>query len=168
MKIFIFGILASGKTTLAKSLSQQYNIPSYEGDCIAWNESNGRRYKRSNIEQKEVIDKINSEGEWIIEGTYRESQRCLFDMAEKIIFLDTSLWIRKIRIVTRFIKQQVGIENCHYKSDLKMLKLMFKWTKDFEQDRNKYEEMLDSYRNKLVVLKSSKELKTKLIGMVRI
>ena len=49
-----------------------------------------------------------------------------------------------------------------------MLKLMFKWTKDFEQDRNKYEEMLDSYRNKLVVLKSSKELKTKLIGMVRI
>lgn len=164
MKIYIFGIVASGKTTLAKSISQEYKIPCYEGDCIAWAVSEGRRYKRSDIEQKQEIDRINNQGEWIIEGTYRESQRCIFDMADKIIFLDTPLWIRKIRIVTRFIKQKLGIEKCHYKSDMKMLKLMFKWTKEFERDRNRYETILNSYQDKLVIIKSSKELKTKWEG----
>ena len=164
MKILIFGIVASGKTTLAKSISQEYNIPCYEGDCIAWAVSEGRRYKRSDIEQKQEIDRINNQGEWIIEGTYRESQRCIFDMADKIIFLDTPLWIRKIRIITRFIRQKLGIEKCHYKSDMKMLKLMFKWTKEFERDRNRYETILNSYQDKLVIIKSSKELKTKWEG----
>ena len=32
----IFGIVASGKTTLAKALSCRLGIPWYEGDCIAW------------------------------------------------------------------------------------------------------------------------------------
>ena len=166
MKIFIFGIVASGKTTLAKSISKEYNIPCYEGDCIAWAVSKERRYKRSDIEQKQEIDRINSQGEWIIEGTYRESQRCIFDMADKIIFLDTPLWIGKIRIVTRFIKQKLGIEKCHYKSDMKMLKLMFKWTKEFERDRNRYETILNSYQDKLVIIKSAKELKTKWVEIL--
>ncbi len=58
MKILIFGIVASGKTTLAKHLSQKLNIPYYEGDCIAWGFPNEKRYKRSNEEQKKIIDKI--------------------------------------------------------------------------------------------------------------
>ena len=164
MKIFIFGIVASGKTTLAKSISQEYNIPCFEGDCIAWAVSEGRRYKRSDIEQKQEIDRINNQGEWIIEGTYRESQRCIFDMADKIIFLDTPLWVCKFWIMTRFIKQKLAIEKYHYKSDMKMLKLMFKWTKEFERDRNRYETIPNSYQDKLVIIKLSEELETKWEG----
>lgn len=159
MKILIFGIVASGKTTLAKQLSKQLNIPWYEGDCIAWGFPNEERYKRTNEEQLEIIKEIDKQKEWIVEGTYRESQKILYELADKIIFLDVPLYLRKIRIVKRFIKHKLGIEKCHYKSDFEMLKYMFKWTNEFENDRFIHEERLNRYGEKVIRIKSNKELK---------
>ena len=158
MKIFIFGIVASGKTTLSRRLSLKYNIPCYEGDSIAWGGEGEENYKRSDEEQLNRILDIDKSGEWIIEGTYRESQKCLLDMADKIIFLDTPLYIRRVRIITRFIKQRLGMEKCNYKPTFKMLKMMFKWTNDFEKKRNKYEKILLEHKDKLIWIKSEKEL----------
>jgi len=157
-KIYIVGIVASGKTTLAKELSKQLNIPHYELDCIIHHKTDLIRYKRTPEQQVEVIKNIDSEGDWIIEGTYRESCHCLFNMSDKIIFLNIPLWKRKYRILLRFIKQQLRIEKCHYKSDFKMLKLMYKWTKDFENNRAEFEKMLDQYKDKLIVIKNIKEI----------
>lgn len=162
MKILIWGIVASGKTTLAKKLSQQLNIPCFEGDGIAWGFPNEKRYKRTDDEQKNSIEKIDRNESWIIEGTCRESQRSLYDLADKIIFLDTPLYQRKIRIVTRFIKQKMGVEKSNYRPTLKMLKLMFKWTSDFEKNRKLHENRLLSYSNKLIWIQSEKELAGKL------
>lgn len=162
MKILVFGIVASGKTTLSRNLSIKFNIPCYEGDSIAWGGEEEERYKRSESEQINRILEIDKKGEWIIEGTYRESQKCLFDMADKIIFLDTPIYIRRVRIITRFIKQKIGIEKCNYKPTLRMLINMFKWTKSFERKRRKYENMLLQYEGKLIWIKSAKELQGKL------
>ncbi|WP_460294061.1 P-loop NTPase family protein [Clostridium tertium] len=162
MKMVIFGIVASGKTTLSRGLSLKYNIPCYEGDSIAWGGEGEERYKRSDYEQLNRILEIDKKGHWIIEGTYRESQKCLFDMADKIIFLDTPLHIRRIRIITRFLKQRFGIEKCNYNPTFKMLKNMFKWTNDFEQKREKYENILLCYEYKLIRIKNIKELNEKL------
>lgn len=162
MKIFIFGIVASGKTTLSRRLSLKYNIPCYEGDNIAWQRKGKEQYKRSDIEQLNIILDIDKSEEWIIEGTYRESQKCLFDMAEIIIFLDTPLHIRRLRIITRFIKQKLGIEKCNYNPTFEMLKKMFKWTRDFEEKRSKYEKILLEYKDKLIWIKNEKELERKL------
>ena len=162
MKVFIFGIVASGKTTLSRKLSLKYNIPCYEGDNIAWGGRGKERYKRSDLEQLNTILEIDRRGEWIIEGTYRQSQKCLFDMAEKIIFLDTPLHIRKVRIITRFIKQKCGIEKCNYEPTFEMVRKMFKWTKDFENKRSEYESILLEYDNKLIRIKNIKELHGKL------
>ncbi len=123
MKILIFGIVASGKTILSRGLSLKYNIPCYEGDSIEWGGEGEERYRRSDYEQLNRILEIDKKGHWIIEGTYRESQKCLFDMADKIIFLDTPLHIRRIRIITRFLKQRFGIEKCNYNPTFKMLKI---------------------------------------------
>ena len=131
MKILIFGIVASGKTTLAKGLSEKLNIPYFEGDCIAWGFPNEKRYKRSEEEQKSIIEKIDENESWIIEGTYRKSQQSAYDLADKIIFLDTPLYKRKFRIITRFIKQKIGLEKSNYKPNFEMLKYMFNWTNDF-------------------------------------
>jgi adenylate kinase family enzyme len=43
MKIFIVGIVASGKTTLARKLSRELIIPWYEGDCIVHREERKRQ-----------------------------------------------------------------------------------------------------------------------------
>jgi adenylate kinase family enzyme len=157
-KIYIVGIVASGKTTLAKKLSKKLNVPWYELDCIVYEKLGTERYKRTPEEQMKVIHDIDKKGDWIFEGTYRKSYHGLFEMADKIIFLDIPLWKRKVRIFTRFIKQQIGIEKCFYKSDFKMLLLMYKWTSDFEKNRAGFENILKEYDNKLMVVYKNKDV----------
>ncbi|SDT40324.1 Adenylate kinase [Paenibacillaceae bacterium GAS479] len=154
-KILIIGIVASGKTTLAKRLSIQLNIPWYELDCIVHHRTSEESYKRTADEQVEVIMEIDEHGPWIFEGTDRESYSCLFEMADTIIFLDPPLWKRKIRIFTRYLKQNLGIEKCHYKSDLKMLRMMYKWTRNFELKREQFESKLQPHKHKLIRLANS-------------
>jgi adenylate kinase family enzyme len=151
-KVLIIGIVASGKTTLAKNLSKEINVPWYELDSIVHHQTAMGRYKRSPDEQVEVIMEIDKKGTWIFEGTDRESYRCLYEMADTILFLDTPLWKRRIRIFSRFIKQKLGIEKCHYKSDIMMLKMMYIWTQDFEQNRGSFERNLKLYNEKLIRL----------------
>lgn len=158
MKILIRGSVASGKTTLARRLSEEMNIPFYEGDSIAWGFSGEQRYKRTKEEQRKIIEEIDEKGKWIIEGTDRQSQRMLYDMADKIIFLDTPLWIRNYRIVVRFIRQCLRFEKCNYKPTFNMLKHMFIWTREFEENRKEQEDRLREYADKLVWVKSVKEL----------
>ncbi|MCU6792569.1 hypothetical protein OB236_10575 [Paenibacillus sp. WQ 127069] len=154
-KVLIIGIVASGKTTLAKRLSNRINVPWYELDSIVHHQNATGRYKRTADEQVNVIMEIDKKGKWIFEGTDRESYQCLYQMADTIIFLDTPLWKRKIRILTRFLKQKLGIEKCHYTPDIIMLKMMYKWTRDFEQNRGSFEAKLKLYNDKLIRLKAT-------------
>jgi adenylate kinase family enzyme len=154
-KIYIIGIVASGKTTLSRQLSRRLNIPCYELDSIVHHKTEQGRYKRTPEQQAEVIREIDIAGNWILEGTYRESYHQLFDMADSIIFLDIPLWKRKVRILLRFIKQQLKIEKCNYKSDINMLKKMYKWTRDFENNRVEFVRMLSQYDNKLITIKNA-------------
>ena len=57
MKILIIGIVASGKTTLAKRLSRENNVMYYEIDSIVHDDINNR--KRTNEEQQRIIKEIN-------------------------------------------------------------------------------------------------------------
>jgi len=157
-KIYIVGIVASGKTTFAKKLSVDLDIQWFELDCIVHQKTENERFKRTPEQQVEVINDINKSGKWIIEGTYRKSCHCLLDMADTIIFLDPPLWKRKLRIFTRFIKQQLGFEKCHYKSDIKMLKSMYKWTNEFEKNRKEFIDMLNRYSSKLLIASDKTEL----------
>jgi adenylate kinase family enzyme len=157
-KVLIIGIVASGKTTLAKRLSKKINVPWYELDFIVHHQTSTGRYKRTDDEQVEVIMEIDKKETWIFEGTDRESYQCLYQMADTIIFLDTPLWKRRIRILTRFLKQKLGIEQCHYNPDFLMLQMMFKWTRDFEQNRSSFESKLKLYNEKLIRLRDNSNL----------
>jgi len=154
MKILIVGIVASGKTALAKKISEKLNIKYYEIDSIVHDDINNK--KRTPEEQKEIIEKINKQSNWIIEGTLRKNLYYLLDMADRIIYLDIPLRTRKIRILTRYIKQKMRIEKCNYKPTLKMLKQMYKWTDDYEKDRKEREAQLNEYYNKLIKIKNNK------------
>ncbi len=157
-KVLIIGVVASGKTTLAKKISKKLNIPWYELDCIVYQKTETGKYKRTPEQQVEIISDIDKKGPWIFEGVLRESYKCLLDMTDAIIFIDTPLWKRKIRIFLRFLKQQVGIEKCDYKSDIEMLKNMYKWTRDFECKRDGFESLLQPYKSKVIRLYSNKKL----------
>jgi len=86
-KVLITGIVASGKTTVAKRLSETLKIPWYELNRIVHHRTETERYKRTADEQIEVIKDIDSHGEWIFEGTDRPSYRCLYEMADTTLLL---------------------------------------------------------------------------------
>lgn len=158
-KIYILGSVASGKTTFAKKLSIKTNIKHYELDSIIFDDTKKDNKRRSVEEQEEIIKRINHEDSWIIEGTYRKSCHLVLDIAEYIIWLDPPIILRRLRIMTRFIKQKLHIEKCNYQVDCLMLKAMYKWTNDFEQKRENLVKMLNNYEDKLIVIKSPKQIK---------
>ena len=154
MKILIVGTVGTGKTTLARKLSKEYNIKYYEIDSIVHDDVNKK--KRTPQQQNEIISNINKEDGWIIEGVLRENLEYLLEMAEKIIYLNIPKKIRNKRIIARYIKQKLGIETSNYKPSLKMLKMMYKWSNEFEKNREGFEKKLNKYVDKLEVIGNEK------------
>ena len=152
MKILIIGPVGAGKTMLAKQLSKKYNIKHYEIDSIVHDDNAGGR-KRSQEEQNRIINQIDEMKDWVIEGTLRKNLYYLLGMSEKIIYLDISKRTRNIRILTRFIKQKLKIEKSNYKPTLKMLKLMYKWSREHENNKQQLEKCLNKYKEKLEIIK---------------
>lgn len=152
MKILIIGTVGTGKTTLAKKLSKQYKIRYYEIDLIVYDDENNGR-KRTIDEQNDIIKKINKNEDWIIEGVLRKNLEYLLELADKIIYLNIPKYKRNIRILTRFIKQNLKIEKANYKPDLKMLKNMYKWSKKDEEGKEEFQKMLNKYEDKLEVIR---------------
>ena len=155
MKLFIMGIVASGKTTYAKKLSEQLGLPFVELDAVVYHEKEGQRVKRAPNEQMQVIQEIDRAGGWVMEGVYRPSYHALFDMADAIIWLDPPLNKRRYRIFRRHVKQILGLEACAYKPDFQMLINMYKWTEDFERKRPVLQEYLKPHRRKVITVKGN-------------
>lgn len=155
MKILIVGIVASGKSTFARKLSNKLDIRHYEIDSIVHDDI--KKTKRTVEEQLNIINEINKNSDWIIEGTLREKLDILLELSDLIIWIHPPLYLRKIRIVLRYIKQKIGVEKSTYNPDIKMLKAMFKWTREF--DEKKFMDRLYNYKEKLKILKTKKEIK---------
>ncbi len=153
-RILITGTVASGKSTLARKLSEKLTIQHYELDSIV----HTQKYKRTEKEQIKIINEIDKSGEWIFEGTNRKSYRFLFDLADTVIFLDTPLWKRRLRIIIRFIKQKIGFEKSLYKPEFKMLRKMYEWTDDFEEKRDEFNDFLNRYEEKIIRLKDVNDI----------
>ena len=58
MRIDIIGSVASGKTTLAKRISQRFNTPYYEKDNVVWKRTSSGDEKRSLGKEIDVLMKL--------------------------------------------------------------------------------------------------------------
>lgn len=155
MKVLLLGGVASGKTTVARRLAAVLSLPAIEGDCIAYDDGAQPRRKRTPQEQEVVIREIDRPGNWLIEGVYRPDQHCLLELADFVVLLDTPFATRLCRVFTRFVRQQLGLESCHYRSDLAMLRRMICWAVGGERNKPQRDELLAPYRYKLCVVRTS-------------
>lgn len=71
MKIDIIGSVASGKTTLARKISQKYKVPYYEKDNIVWMRTPEGDKKRTPEERDKFFEQIITSDNWIVEGSPR-------------------------------------------------------------------------------------------------
>lgn len=158
-RIHIIGSIGSGKTTLAKKLSDQLSIPYFELDNVVWKRFDTGDIKRSEQERDEYLSEIIATENWIIEGAHHEWVSSCFQNADLILFLDISLSIRRYRIIKRYFKQKIGVEKANYKPSLKILKDLYNYNTIFEyKSKPEILALLSPYKNKLITLKSNAEI----------
>lgn len=139
------------KSTFARKLGKILDTPVYEIDSIVHDDE--KNVKRTSSEQQAIIKRIDKKKDWIIEGTLRKNLDNLLSKADKIIFLDIPVRVRRFRIFKRFIRQKLGIEKCNYKPSFKMLTNMYKWTRDFEREKVYFLERLGECQERLIIVK---------------
>lgn len=81
------------------------------------------------------------------------------EAADMIVHLKPSRLIRKQRILTRYFKQKIGLEDCLYTPSIHMLKFVFKALNNYETGKDDLEARLNQYTRKAVVLTTGNEIK---------
>jgi len=161
MRIYIVGSVASGKSTLARQISDKTGIKCFHLDDVVHakdeNSSAGNR-KRSPEERDALFKKIISE-DYVIEDTGRACFVEGLELADKIIVLDIPYRTRAFRIVRRHIRQVFGIEKEGYRPSLKMVRMMFKWAKNFDTGEDGAKARIEPFPEKTVTLRSAREVK---------
>ncbi|KHF37983.1 AAA family ATPase [Halalkalibacter okhensis] len=159
-RIHIIGSIGSGKTTLAKTLSNHLNIPYYELDNVVWKRFDTGDIRRTEQERDEYLSSIINSEYWIIEGVHHKWVSPCFQNADLILFLDTNFSTRRIRIIKRYFKQKIGIEKVNYRPTLKILKDLYRYNTVFEyKSKPEIFDMLTAYEKKFIILKSNDEIK---------
>ena len=159
MKIHIIGCSGSGKTYLAKALSEKYNTPHFDLDDIQWDNNAGGYGVKMPLEKRtELLNDILKNESWIIEGVYYAWVGKCFEDADKIYVLDIPKRVYKYRIITRTIKRKLGLEK-GIRETLKSVYNLLKWTDTF-QNKNMVEikKILSADPEKTVWLHNSKEV----------
>lgn len=154
MKIYIIGPVASGKSTLAKKISEKYKIKYYELDKVVWDDDLG--VKRNEEEITKIFNKIICKKSWVIEDVGRDIFKCAYQRADVIYYIKISRMLLYIRIFKRWIKQKLGLESFNYKPTIKGLIQMFNWARRGLKKQNRQINELKQYN--LTVL-SSKDIK---------
>ncbi|GHU36400.1 hypothetical protein FACS1894193_13050 [Bacilli bacterium] len=130
MKIYIIGAVASGKTTLAKTLSGKLEMPYYSLDEVVHlsdAQSSIGNTRRTIAEQEQLFSHILKQDNYIIEDVGRPQFIEGLHRADCILFLDFPVFQRYKRVIFRWLKQKIGLEKANYQPTLSMLLKMLKW-----------------------------------------
>ena len=159
MKIRIIGCSGSGKTFLAKRLSEKYNIPNYDLDDIQWdNSQNSYGIKMPTEKRNRMLNDILQQSDWIIEGVYYAWVLKSFEDADLIYVLNVPRWLYKFRILRRFVKRKIGLEKGK-KETFKSVLALLKWTNTFHNTKMKEINcILEPYKEKVVYITQKAEI----------
>ena len=86
--ILIFGNSGSGKSTLAKSLCKSKGLAHLDLDSLAWEATTPPERKKLNASQKEIINFIQRNDSWVIEGCYTDLLELVESYSSEIIFMN--------------------------------------------------------------------------------
>ncbi len=162
MRIYIVGSVASGKSTLARRISRITNIPCCHLDEVVYEEDPSSSWgdrKRSPEDRDALFHAVLERPDFIMEDAGRECFFAGMEQADQIVLLEIPLYIRRKRILTRWLKQNLGLEPCVYKPHFDMLKAMFQWAKNYDTGADGTKKRIEKYKEKTVVLRCNRDIK---------
>ncbi len=132
-RIHILGGTGSGKSTVARSLSERLNIPAFGLDDLHWDNSGGYLGIHRDAEDKQrMLSEILQNEAWILEGVYYRWLADAFERADVIVILTTPLWIRQARVFRRFVHGKLGRHNGQEES-LRSLWENLRWNQRYDR-----------------------------------
>lgn len=106
-RIIIVGTTGSGKTTLARSLAQRFNIPHIELDALHWG-PNWTPATRDDFRERVTQALVGDV--WVTDGNYNMVRDIVWNRADTLIWLDYSLWVIYRRLIPRTVRRVVSRE----------------------------------------------------------
>tara|TARA_R110000868_G_scaffold138329_1_gene352336 strand:- start:52010 stop:52573 length:564 start_codon:yes stop_codon:yes gene_type:complete len=155
-KFHIIGAPGSGKTYLAKKLSEISNAPVLELDQIHWNnDAEDYNTKAPEHERDAKLKEFVSGEGWIVEGIYYKWTDVSFAEADMIIIIVPSSFTRNLRIIKRYILAKFGKGNSNENS-LKDLYTLIRWGNSYLHDKlPKIDKLTAKYEDKRVYINSA-------------
>tara|TARA_R110000868_G_scaffold138329_1_gene352320 strand:- start:40642 stop:41268 length:627 start_codon:yes stop_codon:yes gene_type:complete len=155
-KFHIIGAPGSGKTYLAKKLSEISNAPLLELDQIHWN-NDAEDYNTKapeHVRDAKLKEFISGEG-WIVEGIYYKWTDISFAKADLIIIIFPSSFTRNFRVIKRYILAKFG-KGSSNENSLKDLYALIRWGNTYLHDKlPKIDEITAKYKDKRVYINSA-------------
>ena len=151
MKIHIIGGPGSGKTFLAEKLSKELGIRHFDLDELQWdNESDSYGQKRTPDERDRLLCEVLNQNDWIIEGVYYAWCQQCFEDADKIYVLCVPRYKYRYRIIRRFIRRKLGLEQGK-KETMKSLFRLLRWADKYQKGNMvEIRKQLSPYSNKVI------------------
>lgn len=150
-KIMIIGCCGSGKTTLAKKLSNKLNLPLIHLDKLNW------RDNWQNISKEEFDDLLWAEvvkPTWIIDGNYERTIPLRLKYCDTVIYMDYSriscLYGVIKRVVMGYGKSRPDMGGyCPERFDFDFIKFVWNFNKN---NRKRYYDILSSKEDIQVII----------------
>lgn len=163
-KVLIIGISGTGKTRLARKLSDFLKIPTTHYDEFVWGE-NWKEIDEKVVEQK--LEEVIKKDKWIIEGFIHPAATSKLENADTVIYLDyygwQAFWGGLCRWWTYHGKTRPELAvGCIEKFDWNFLKVMWK-----RGERPEIEEAIKGFENKIFRLETRRETNNFLAQLIK-
>ncbi len=155
-RIYIFGGTASGKTTLAKKISETTKIPFYTTDEFVYKKDWINKY--SDNQRDSMLKKTANRKRWIIEGVHRGDWIFpAFKKADFVIILDLPRRVLLKRVIARYIKRK--IKSAEKKENWKDTFLLIKYAYIYKKDNLIFhKQFVQDYKKDYIILKNNQEI----------
>jgi hypothetical protein len=108
-RVHVIGGMGSGKTTVARQVSQYLSAPFYELDRVAYVAG----VKRPADVRRAEAARIATSSTWVTEGVYLGWIEPILNEADVIVWLDVPWRVAAWRIVRRHVEQSIAGANKH-------------------------------------------------------
>lgn len=106
-RIIVVGTTSSGKTTLAKRISEKLQIPHIQLDELFWKPNWG---ETSDPEFFGKIEQATQASAWVIDGNYTRSRHISWGKADTIVWIDLPFWLTLYQNVSRSFRRAITQE----------------------------------------------------------
>ena len=159
MKIQVIGYSGSGKSTIAKTLAEMYNIPVLYLDNVKFY---GDWQEKSDEEQTEIVQKFLDENDsWVIDGNYSKICPQRFEISDMTIYMNFNR-IKCFFAAYKRAKKHKYVHRescaCNDKFDKEFIKWLLIDGRTKER-RQKIVENLNKTKGRKVVLKNRRQVK---------